>query len=41
MLKGDRGTAVVELKAAEMSRKLMINLVQEKGAWKVDKVVGK
>jgi hypothetical protein len=31
---------MVELKGREMSRKLRVNLVREKGTWKVDRVKG-
>lgn len=37
-----RATADVQLKSREMGeKKLRVTLVQERGAWKVDKVVGK
>jgi hypothetical protein len=40
-MKGDRATALVELKGNEMgTRKLHVTLLQENGRWKVDKVVG-
>ena len=39
VVKGAKATANVELKGAEMGpQKLKVSLVQEKGAWKIDKV---
>ena len=41
VVKGDKATANVELKGAEMgTQKLRVTLAQEKGTWKVDKVDG-
>ena len=41
-IKGDRATAEVELKGAEVgTRKLHVSLAREAGTWKVDKVEGK
>jgi ABC-type transporter MlaC component len=41
VINGKRATTVVELSGKEMgTRKLQVTLVQENGAWKVDKVEG-
>ncbi len=39
-VKGERGSAVVSLQGAQMSRKLQIDFVREKSGWKIDKVTG-